>query len=170
MKTQKMKKFGAAFIALVLSFGLSSNASALDKGEKVPDFSLPGKQGAVKLSDKAGSLIYLDFWASWCGPCRQSFPWMNEMQAKYKAKGLQVVAVNLDARTDDAMKFLAQNHADFTVAFDSKGQTPRVFGVKGMPTSFLIDRNGMVLMQHVGFKHADSEDIEKQIQSALEGK
>jgi cytochrome c biogenesis protein CcmG/thiol:disulfide interchange protein DsbE len=170
MKMFKMKKIGAAFIALVISFGMSSGAFALDKGDKVPDFSLPGKQGTVQLSDKAGSVIYLDFWASWCGPCRQSFPWMNEMQAKYKAKGLQVVAVNLDARTDDAMKFLTQNPADFTVAFDAKGQTPKVFGVKGMPTSFLVDRSGKILLQHAGFRPADREELEKEIQAALEGK
>jgi thiol-disulfide isomerase/thioredoxin len=170
MKRFNLKKTGAAVIAFVISFGLSSNAFALDKGDKVVDFSLPGKQGTVKLSDKTGSVIYLDFWASWCGPCRQSFPWMNQMQAKYKSKGFQVVAVNLDARTDDAMKFLAQVPADFTVAFDSKGQTPRFYGVKGMPTSFLIDRSGKVLLQHIGFRPADKEDIEKQIQSALEGK
>lgn len=170
MRPFTRKIFRSSFIALAVCCGLSSNAPALEKGELAPDFSLPGKQGVVKLSDKAGSVVYLDFWASWCGPCRQSFSWMNQMQAKYKARGLQVVAVNLDARTGDAMKFLAQNPADFTVAFDSKGQTPRVFGVKGMPTSFLIDRNGRVLEQHLGFKPADTIETEKQIQSALEGR
>jgi thiol-disulfide isomerase/thioredoxin len=170
MKTAMMKKLGSAFIALVISFGLNSNAWALDKGDKVPDFTLPGKQGTVKLSEKAGSVIYLDFWASWCGPCRQSFPWMNEMQAKYKANGFQVIAVNLDAKTDDAMKFLAQSPADFTVAFDAKGQTPKTFGVKGMPTSFLVGRDGKVLLQHMGFRPTDKEDIEKQIQAALGAK
>jgi cytochrome c biogenesis protein CcmG/thiol:disulfide interchange protein DsbE len=170
MKSLKMKTIKTAFIAFVLSCGLSANAFALSKGDKTADFSLPGKQGTVKLSDKAGSVIYLDFWASWCGPCRQSFPWMNQMQAKYGAKGLQVVGVNLDAKNDDAMKFLAQNPANFTVAFDSKGQTPKVFGVKGMPTSFLIDRSGKVLLVHLGFRPEDREEIEKQIQAALEGK
>ena len=168
MKTFTMKTFRAGVIALVVSLGLSTSAQALERGDKAADFSLPGKQGQVKLSDTAGSVVYLDFWASWCGPCRQSFPWMNQMQAKYSAKGLKVVAVNLDAKTDDATKFLAQNPADFTVAFDSKGQTPKVFGVKGMPTSFLIDKNGKILSVHLGFKSADREELEKQIQAALE--
>jgi peroxiredoxin len=166
----KQKKVRAAFFALVVSSCLGTNAFALDKGDKAPDFSLPGKQGTVKLSDKTGSVIYLDFWASWCGPCRQSFSWMNQMQAKYKTKGFQVVGVNLDARTEDATRFLAQNPADFTIAFDSKGQTPKVFGVKGMPTSFLIDRSGKILLLHAGFRPADREELEKQIQAALEGK
>jgi peroxiredoxin len=92
------------------------------------------------------------------------------MQAKYKSKGFQIIAVNLDAKTDDAMKFLEQVPADFTVAFDSKGQTPRAYGVKGMPTSFLIDRSGKILLQHAGFRPDDREELEKQIQAALEGK
>lgn len=145
-------------------------AHAFEKGDKAADFTLPGRQGIVQLSDKAGSVVYLDFWASWCGPCRQSFIWMNQMQAQYRSKGFQVLAVNLDARTDDAMKFLAAVPADFTVAFDSKGQTPRVYGVKGMPTSFLIDRSGKVIMRHVGFRPADREELEKQILAALEGR
>ncbi|MCE1273905.1 MAG: TlpA family protein disulfide reductase [Chlorobiales bacterium] len=170
MRSMKLKRTWAVFTTLILFLAMSANAFALGNGDKAPDFSLPGKQGMVKLSDKAGSVIYLDFWASWCGPCRQSFPWMNQMQAKYKTKGLQVVTVNLDARTDDAMKFLAQNPADFTVAFDSKGQTPKVYGVKGMPTSFLISRNGKILMQHAGFRPDDRQELEKQIQAALDAK
>ena len=159
-----------ALFALALSCTLIVNAHALDKGDKAVDFTLPGKVGTVKLSDNAGSVIYLDFWASWCGPCRQSFPWMNQMQAKYKSKGLQVIAVNLDARNGDVMKFLAQVPADLTVAFDPKGQTPRLYGVKGMPTSFLIDRSGKVLSRHLGFRADDTVDLERQIQAALEAR
>lgn len=170
MKRFRFNAFRAVLFALALACGLSATALALDKGEKAVDFTLPGRQGTVKLSDKAGSVIYLDFWASWCGPCRQSFPWMNQMQGKYKAKGFQVVAVNLDARTDDAMKFLSKVPADFAVAFDAKGQTPRLYGVKGMPTSFLIDRNGKVLSVHLGFRNDDSVDLERQIQAALEAR
>lgn len=165
-----MKTFRTLAIGCALFFGLSASGHAFEKGDKIADFTLPGKAGTVKLSDMAGSVIYLDFWASWCGPCRQSFPWMNQMQAKYKAKGFQVLAVNLDTKTDDAIKFLAQVPANFTVAFDPKGQTPRVYGVKGMPTSFLIDRNGKVLLQHAGFRPADEEELERQIQAALGGK
>jgi len=164
------KKIGTLLIGGLLCVGFSGTSYALEAGSKAPDFSLPGSQGSVTLSSTAGSVVYLDFWASWCGPCRQSFPWMNSMQEKYRAQGLKVIGVNLDAKNEDAKKFLAQNQAKFTVAFDSKGLTPKTFGVKGMPTSFLIGRDGKIIAQHLGFKEADREDLEKQIKAALEAK
>ena len=156
--------------ALIAFFGLSLStaALALDVGTQAPDFELPGAQGSIKLSKVQGKVIYLDFWASWCGPCRESFPWMNNMQAKFKQKGLQVIAINLDANNDDAQKFLTQHTAQFTVLFDSKGVTPRQYGVKGMPTSFLIGKDGKVLAQHKGFNNSDRAELEQKILAALE--
>jgi thiol-disulfide isomerase/thioredoxin len=158
------------FILLVffICMSFSGNIYALETASKAPDFELPGMQGTVKLSTTAGSVVYVDFWASWCGPCRQSFSWMNAMQEKYKGQGLQIIGVNLDAKNEDAKKFLAQIPAKFTVAFDSKGLTPKVYGVKGMPTSFLIGRDGRIVFQHLGFKESDRESLEKQIKAALE--
>lgn len=147
---------------------ISASALALDVGSQAPDFELPSTQGPVKLSKSQGKVVYLDFWASWCGPCRESFPWMNAMQAKFKQKGLQVIAINLDANNDDAQKFLAQHAAQFTVLFDSKGVTPRQYGVKGMPSSFLINKDGKILVQHKGFNNTDRVELEQKIQSALE--
>lgn len=160
-----------AILALVVLAGLytSTPAIALDVGSQAPEFELPGAEGSVKLSNVQGKVTYLDFWASWCGPCRESFPWMNSMQTKYKQKGLQVIAINLDANNDDAQKFLSQHTAQFTVLFDSKGATPRQYGVKGMPTSFLIGKDGKVLAQHKGFNNSDRADLEQKIQAALEG-
>lgn len=158
-------------LALVALVGLytSTPAIALDVGSQAPEFELSGTEGSVKLSNIQGKVIYLDFWASWCGPCRESFPWMNSMQAKYNQKGLRVIAINLDANNGDAQKFLSQHAAQFTVLFDSKGATPRQYGVKGMPTSFLIGKDGKVLVQHMGFKNSDQVDLEHKIQAALEG-
>lgn len=157
-------------IALLLAFSFSLEARAFEPGDTAADFTLPGKAGSVQLSSMKGSVVYLDFWASWCGPCRQSFPWMNQIQANYKAQGLRVVAVNLDAKTDAATKFLSQVPAGFTVAFDPNGKTPRVYGVKGMPTSFLIGRDGKILFRHEGFRPDDRAALEQKIQAALEGK
>ncbi len=157
-------------MALVLAAALeASAASALDKGAAAPAFDLPGKDGAVQLAKYQGKVVYVDFWASWCGPCRQSFPWMNEMQAKYGARGLQVVGVNLDAKTDDARRFLAETPARFAIAFDPAGATPRAYGIKGMPSSVLIGPDGKVLYEHAGFKEADRAELEQAIQKALGG-
>lgn len=164
------KKLGTLLVGGLLCFSFSGTSYALQAGSQAPDFSLPGAQGTVSMSSTAGSVVYVDFWASWCGPCRQSFPWMNSIQEKYRAQGFKVIGVNVDGKNEDAKKFLAQNPAKFAVAFDSKGVTPKSYGVKGMPTSFLIGRDGKVISQHLGFKEADREELEKQIKAALEAK
>ncbi|MDM5181628.1 TlpA disulfide reductase family protein [Massilia sp. DJPM01] len=155
--------------SLVLAL-LAVPASALDAGKPAPAFDLAGPDGAVKLEKYAGKVVYLDFWASWCGPCRQSFPWMNEMQAKYGAQGLQIVGVNVDAKVDDARGFLATTPARFAIGFDPAGATPRSYGVKGMPSSVLIGADGKVLFEHSGFKAADRDQLETRIKAALGAK
>jgi len=164
------KKFRTLLLTSLFCVGFSGVSQALELGTKAPDFELSGPQGNVKLSSTAGSVVYVDFWASWCGPCKQSFGWMNEMQEKYKAKGFKIIGVNLDGKSEDAKKFLAQNPAKFTVVFDEKGTLPKVYGVKGMPTSFLIGKNGKIVFQHLGFSAADSGNLEKEIKAALEAK
>lgn len=170
MTKKRWMKKGFAAVAFLFCLGFSAKASAINTGSLAPDFELPGVKGNVKLSGAAGSVVYLDFWASWCGPCRQSFPWMNSLQEKYRVRGLQVIGVNLDSKNEDVQKFLSKLPAKFTVAFDSKGTTPKVYGVKGMPTSFLIGRDGRIIFEHTGFREVDREILEQQITSALEVK
>jgi thiol-disulfide isomerase/thioredoxin len=157
-----------AMMAATLAIGLAAApVQALEKGAAAPQFDLQGVDGAVKLAKLQGKLVYVDFWASWCGPCRQSFPWMNAMQAKYGARGLQIVGVNLDANGADAKKFLTETPATFMIGFDPQGVTPRSYGIKGMPSSVLIGPDGKVLMEHSGFRDADRAELESKIQSAL---
>ncbi len=170
MVTFQRKTFRTLLFASLLYLSCNGTSYALEVGSKAPDFSLPGAQGTVELSGAAGSVVYVDFWASWCGPCKQSFGWMNTMQEKYREKGLKIIGINLDGKSEDARKFLAQTPAHFTVAFDSKGVTPQSYGVKGMPTSFLVGRDGKIIFQHLGFKEADSEKLEQEINAALEAK
>jgi thiol-disulfide isomerase/thioredoxin len=154
----------------IASLGLtlaSLPATAVEPGAPAPSFDLPKAEGAVRLGDLRGKVVYLDFWASWCGPCKQSFPWLNDMQSKYRAQGLEVVAVNLDAKGEDARRFLAETPAAFTVAFDAAGATPKAYAIKGMPSSVLIGADGKVIAQHAGFREGDRDKLEEQIRVAL---
>ncbi len=104
----------------------------------------PTKAAApLDLAGLQGRVVYLDFWASWCGPCRQSFPWMQTMMSAYEAQGLTVVAVNLDTDRADAGRFLAQFKPTFDVRFDPKGEFAESYRIAGMPSSVLIDRPGV---------------------------
>jgi thiol-disulfide isomerase/thioredoxin len=140
-------------------------------GQLAPDFEIKNEQGkSTSLNALKGQVVYLDFWASWCGPCRQSFPWMNNLQSKYASKGFQVIAVNVDAKQEDAKKFLAQVQGNFKIVYDSNGLTPKLYGVKGMPTSYLIDKNGRVVFEHQGFNQSKTNLIEKEIEKLIEAK
>ena len=162
-----MKKICAQITTMACVTLLGLPALAVESGQAAPEFDLPGHSGTVKLSDFKGKTVYLDFWASWCGPCRQTFPWMNDMQARYSGKGLRVVGINVDQKTDDAKAFLKDNPAGFDVAFDQAGKTPRAYAIKGMPTSMLIGPDGKVLMVHNGFKNEHRNELERQIKLAL---
>lgn len=114
-----------------------------------------------------GQVIWVDFWASWCAPCRRSFPWMNEMHRKYADRGLQIVGVNVDKERMLAEAFLAETPAAFGLRFDPVGSLAAEFGVQAMPSSFLLDASGKVLARHFGFKLADTARYEAAIVDAL---
>src|ERR1700722_449597 len=111
---------------------------------------------SLDLTSSRGRVVYLDFWASWCGPCRQSFPWMESMKTTYEAQGLEIITVNLDADRASADKFLRQFHPTLDVRFDPKGELAEFYSVHGMPSSVLIDRHGVTRFTHVGFRPIDA--------------
>jgi thiol-disulfide isomerase/thioredoxin len=114
-------------------------------------------------------VIWVDFWASWCAPCRRSFPWMNAMYRKYASEGLEIIAVNVDKERALADEFLEETPAEFRLYFDPLGDLAATFGVQAMPSSFVLDASGNVLATHYGFKLADTEDYEHAIRAALDG-
>jgi thiol-disulfide isomerase/thioredoxin len=161
--------FSRSFV-LAVFLAAGPVAAAGLTGRDAPDLTLPSPDGNnFSLSSLRGKVVYIDFWASWCGPCRKSFPWMASMQSKYGSRGLQVIGVNLDEARADAIAFLKETPASFAVAFDPKGVTPSAWGVQGMPTSYLVSRDGKVLFQHQGFTDGDRAELERRIQAALEG-
>jgi thiol-disulfide isomerase/thioredoxin len=149
-----------AWVALMLHMG---QVVAVEVGKSMPVIDIEA------LRSTKGQYIYLDYWASWCGPCRQSFPWMNALQAKYAAKGLKVIAVNVDAKRADADMFLTHTPAQFTVAYDPQGESAKKLVIKTMPTSMLISPEGKVLLVHSGFRTEEGASLEEKILAALNG-
>ncbi len=127
-------------------------------------------EAPLDLDGFRGRVVYLDFWASWCGPCRLSFPWMQTMKETYRDKGLVVVAVNLDTKRADADRFLNQFHPTFDVRFDPAGDLAESYKIQGMPTSVLIDRHGVRRFTHVGFRPVDGVVYEAQVRQLLDEK
>lgn len=134
---------------------------------EAPAIKLPALNGELDLAKLRGKVVYLDFWASWCVPCRKSFPWMNEMMETYKNQGLEVVAVNLDKERKLADEFLKKVEAHFTVAFDQKGDSAKAYKLRGMPSSYLIGRDGKLYASHIGFREKDKPKMEQAIQQLL---
>jgi cytochrome c biogenesis protein CcmG/thiol:disulfide interchange protein DsbE len=116
-----------------------------------------------------GRVVYLDFWASWCAPCRESFPWMNRLQQQLGPEGLVIVAVNVDRERRDADRFMRAHAPHFRIVFDPEGLLPEKFAVRGMPTSFLISRDGRVQARHEGFRLADRDALAREVQALMQG-
>ena len=149
-------------VALYGFFG-SSNAVAA----KAPDFKLDGQSKQIELSKYRGQIVYVDFWASWCQPCRKSFTWMNKMQSLYGSEGFKVIAINLDDERNKANQFLQKIPANFDVAFDPQGNTAQAYNVKAMPSSYLIDKNGNVVHANLGFRGNDDDNLEVKIRNLI---
>lgn len=163
-----MKHTCQRLLAAVASLGFSGWVLAVNPGEPAPEFKLPGLAAdEVNLAAYRGKLVYLDFWASWCGPCKQSFPWMNQLQSRYAAQGLQVLTVNLDTRAEDARRFLMANPGHFPVGLDPQGQVPKSYAILGMPSSVLIAPDGKVLWTHRGFRAEEAAELEATISRHL---
>lgn len=124
-------------------------------------------QGEINLASLKGQVVYLDFWASWCKPCRNSFPWMNSLQQRFGKQGLKIIAVNVDKEQELMKKFLAEVPAEFTIAYDPEGLLAEQYQLKGMPSSYLIDRNGNLKKTHVGFRERDIAAMEELIKQEL---
>ena len=153
---------------LVLALLATPLALAVSLGEPAPPLALPDADGrTIDLAKLRGQVVYVDFWASWCAPCRRSFPWMNEMAEKYGAKGLSIVAVNVDKKREDAQRFLQLVPARVAIVYDPAGTSPAAFGVKTMPSSYLVDASGRIVLVESGFRDERKDEVEERIRAAL---
>lgn len=123
--------------------------------------------GPFDPQEYAGEVVVLDFWASWCVPCRRSFPWLNSMHDKYRDAGLVIVGVNLDMERSEAERFLDEFPADFRIVYDDEMALARRFEVMAMPSSYVIGRDGEIVAEHLGFKVRKQDEYEAVFRKAL---
>ena len=159
-----------AATAVWLIIGVNS-ASALGAGDPAPSFSAPELNGGSDLSLAAyrGKVVYLDFWASWCPPCLVSLPLIENLRHEFPAADFQVLAINVDRDPEKARKFLLRNPVGYPSATDPDGKIPERFGIETMPSSFVIDRRGVIQHVHNGFRRGDIDPLRKQIAALLAG-
>ncbi len=151
---------GLAVVALPAGAG-SSVAPA-------PNFTLPKRDGgAVTLSDLKGQVVMINFWASWCGPCRAEFPILDEMYRKYKPMGFTLLGVNVESDIADAEQFLSKFPVSFPIAFDQANEVSGAYGVSAMPTTLIVDRKGNVRWLHRAYKPGDENEYLNQIRTML---
>lgn len=131
------------------------------------ELALRASDGLPVMGDGSARAIYLDFWASWCAPCRLSFPWMNEMHDRHAERGLRIVAVGLDRREDDAKRFVEQTRPRFPIALDPSAASARRLDVRTMPSSFLFSASGRLLHGHRGFRLEDRAELQRRLQAAV---
>jgi thiol-disulfide isomerase/thioredoxin len=150
---------------LLLSVLLPTTSFAARAAEQ---FVVPTLDGEFSLQEHKGQVVLLDFWASWCGPCRHSFPWMNQMEAKYAEQGLKIIAISLDAKKESTTRFLKKYPANFTIGQDLEGAVADQYKVSVMPTSYIIDRDGVIQETHFGFRDKDKAKLEAVIKAQLQ--
>jgi len=156
--------------ALALALCVSAPADALDKGQEAPEIGLADLNGkSVKLSALRGKVVLVDFWASWCEPCRESLPVLDKLSKTYRDEGLVVVGVNIDKTPELAREFLSKHKLtlSFAVVNDKKHDVAARYAPPTMPTSYVIDREGRVRSVHAGFRSSDAAKLETELKALL---
>ena len=154
-------------LAAALLFALP--ALAATSSGSAPDFQLSARGAAnpVSLSQFKGQVVMLNFWASWCGPCRQEMPILESIHRKYKPLGFTMLGVNVEPDATAANSFLAQTPVSFPVVYDPESKVSKLYDVAGMPSTVIVDRKGMVRFIHRGYKPGDENEYLDQIRALV---
>lgn len=152
----------------VAAFALACTTLMGASNGPAPAFSLPARSGGtVSLADLKGQVVMINFWASWCGPCRQEMPLLDQMHKKYESLGFKLLGVNVEADTKDAEVMLAKIPVTFPILFDKENKVSQMYSVNAMPSSVFIDRKGNVRYLHRGYKAGDESEYLNQIRALL---
>jgi thiol-disulfide isomerase/thioredoxin len=172
-KTPRLVRAGSRALLLsaaLLVAGLAPGAArAVEAGQPAPSFSAHALEGdsTLSLSAYKGKVVFLDFWASWCGPCQNAMPVIESLRLEFPADQFQVLAVNVDQDPAKAKAFLERRKVGYPSVSDPEGHLPATYGLKTMPTSYLIDRNGVVRYVHAGFRASDLDGLRSEIRGLL---
>jgi thiol-disulfide isomerase/thioredoxin len=155
--------------ALLLALAVAPLSQAEALTGAAPDFTLKSNQGGqnLRLEDFRGQVVMLNFWASWCGPCRQEFPLMDEIYKKYEKLGFTILAVNVDENSDDANGFLEDVPVSFPVLYDNESRISELYQVDAMPTTVMIDRDGNKRFLHRGYKPGYEVEYAEQVKQLV---
>jgi cytochrome c biogenesis protein CcmG, thiol:disulfide interchange protein DsbE len=174
MRPQAGSRFRPTVLAAVLAVAAIAAVAATAAVAADPVPAPAGRPvlaaGDLKLADYAGKVVVLDFWASWCKPCKLSMPWLSALQRKYGPKGLQIVAVSVDTDEKAMRTRLAEIDDGIVVVFDPKGDLAGQYRLQGMPTTFLFGRDGKPAGSHLGYLEKDAPEREAEIAKLLEAK
>lgn len=158
----------SAFAATLVISSLAVTSLVGASSSIAPPFALPSRSGDIVSLDKLkGQVVMLNFWASWCGPCRQEMPLLDQMHKRYSSLGFTLVGVNVEANTQDAEKWLSQTPVTFPVLFDKENKVSKLYDVSAMPSTVFIDRKGNVRYLHRGYKSGDESEYLDQIRALL---
>ena len=162
-------KLRNTIIALVFSvFAASSLASSGLEGQAAPDFALKSSNGEnLRLSEYRGNVVMINFWATWCGPCRQEMPLLDELYNRYERVGFNLLGVNIDDDSSRAMRMVEELGVDFPVLFDAQKEVSKLYEVEAMPVTVIVDRQGTVRYVHHGYKPGYEDKYLDQIRSLL---
>lgn len=167
MKNQQFMKIVSVSIAVVL-LGLSTSSWSKELSGKAYDFTLKSNQGKnVRLSDLRGQVVMLNFWASWCGPCRQEMPLLDKMYQRYSSAGFSLLGVNVEADPKDADKFLKDSPVSFPILYDTTSKVSEKYKVDAMPSTVLIDCDGNLTHLHRGYKAGDEKKYIKLVKGLI---
>ncbi len=156
-------------MALAIAFSgaaLTVQAEAINVA--APDFTLESRSGDnIRLEDHRGEVVMLNFWASWCGPCRQEMPLMDDIYSRYQDLGFTILAVNVDENRDEALRFLDKVPVSYPVLYDPESSVSELYEVPAMPTTVMIDRDGNARYIHYGYKPGYEAEYETQIRELV---
>lgn len=155
-------------LVLTITFASISAIANPTSGDQSPDFTLKSRDGGnIKLSEQRGNIVLVNFWASWCGPCREELPAFEKLYQEYQDLGVEILAVNVDSEAEKANVLLDDIEVSFPVLFDTSGEVSQLYDVSAMPTTVLVDRDGNVRLLHPGYRKGDEKKYEKAIKMLM---